>query len=96
MKYPHSAMKIKVGACGRPEKPARLPQPSLEKAIGIEDELQAVLCSAKFEELVANSFWNEQRRKYHAELWNLMKMRDSLLRSTSKFEYADSRSTERC
>jgi hypothetical protein len=34
---------------------------ALEKAIGTEDELQAVLCRAEFEELVANSLWNEDR-----------------------------------
>ncbi len=32
---------------------------ALEKAIGVEDELQAVLCRAEFEEFTANSFRNE-------------------------------------
>ena len=34
---------------------------SLEKAIGTEEKLQAVLCRAPFTEFVANSLWNEDR-----------------------------------
>jgi len=34
---------------------------ALEKAIGTEDNLQAVLRRAEFEEFVANSLWNEDR-----------------------------------
>jgi hypothetical protein len=47
---------------------------ALEKAVGNEDGLQAVPCRAEFEEFVANSLGNKDRRKQDAELGHQMKV----------------------